>query len=117
MVHSSRIRVVFYRTASGREPVREWLLNIDRESRRIIGEDIKTVQFGWPLAMPLVRSLGKGLWEIRSKIDRRHARVLFSFESGLIVLLHAFFKKSRQTPDGELAIARRRQRLLQDEKR
>lgn len=59
------LRVVFYRSASGREPVRDWLRALDRESRRVIGNDIKTVQYGWPLGMPLVRNLGGGLWEVR----------------------------------------------------
>ena len=62
------LSVAFYRTETGREPVREWLKSLPREERRIIGEDIKTVQFGWPLGMPLVRKLDKGLWEVRSRL-------------------------------------------------
>jgi len=60
------LSVTFFRTASGNEPVREWLKSLPREERRVLGEDIKTVQFGWPLGMPLVRKLDKGLWEVRS---------------------------------------------------
>ena len=66
--------VFFFRTASGSEPVRDWLKSLPREQRRIIGEDIKTVQFGWPLGMPLVRKLDKRLWEVRSR--RSSAREL-----------------------------------------
>lgn len=69
------LSVAFFRTASGNEPVRRWLKSLPREERRTIGEDIKTVQFGWPLGMPLVRKLDKGLWEVRSRLPDCIARV------------------------------------------
>ncbi len=37
------IPVVFFKFDSGREPVREWLKSLDRENRKVIGEDIKTL--------------------------------------------------------------------------
>ena len=52
-----KIEAVFYQNAGGNEPVREWLLGLDREDRRIIGEDIATVEFGYPIGMPVCRSL------------------------------------------------------------
>jgi hypothetical protein len=58
--HEPILSVEFFRTETGREPVREWLKSLPRENRKIIGEDIKTVQFGWPPGMPLVRKLGRG---------------------------------------------------------
>jgi phage-related protein len=110
MVQSNqpRLRVRFYRTATGREPVREWLRGLDREARRTIGEDMKTVQFGWPLGMPLVRPLGDGLWEVRSRLRDGIARVIFLAEADRMVLLHGFVKKSQKTPPQELDLARRR---------
>jgi phage-related protein len=84
-----------------------------RGERRIIGEDIKTVQFGWPLGMPLVRKLDKGLWEIRSRLPDRIARVIFTTGERRMVLLHGFIKKSRKTPQEDLELARTRLRLLQ----
>lgn len=65
---SKILTVVFFKEESGSEPVRKWLKNFPKRVKKIIGEDIKTVQKGWPLGMPLVRNLGKGLWEIRSTI-------------------------------------------------
>lgn len=103
-----RLRVVFYKSASGNEPVRQWLKSLPREDRKIIGEDIKTVQFGWPLGMPLIRKLDKGLWEVRSRLDRRIARVLVTVEDDVIVLLHAFVKKSQKTPKRDLELAKSR---------
>lgn len=119
MVQSNRpkLRVRFYRTATGKEPVREWLRSLEREARKVIGEDIKTVQFGWPLGMPLVRSLGEGLWEVRSRLQDRIARVIFFAEGDLMVLLHGFIKKSQKTPKKDLALARRRARELRGDRR
>jgi len=43
-----------------------WLLDLDEKDRRLIGYDIATAEFSWPIGMPLCRSIGFGLWEIRS---------------------------------------------------
>ena len=106
------LSVTFFRTASGNEPVREWLKSLPREERRIIGEDLKTVQFGWPLGMPLVRKLDKGLWEVRSRLPDRIARVIFTSGEGRMVLLHGFIKKSQKTPQEDLRLAKTRLRML-----
>lgn len=103
-----RLQVVFYRTDSGREPVREWLRSLPRAEKKAIGEDIKTVQFGWPLGMPLVRKIETGLWEVRSDLDNRIARVLFTVHQNVMVLLHGFIKKSQKMPPTDLSLARKR---------
>lgn len=100
--------VVFYATAAGREPVREWLVGLSREDRRAVGFDIKTAPHGWPVGMPLIRKLEPGLWEVRSRIDEGIARVLFTVEGATMVLLHGFVKKSQKTPAEDLKTARRR---------
>lgn len=100
--------VRFYRTATGTEPVREWLRSLPREDMKRIGEDIKTVQFGWPLGMPLVRKLDTELWEVRSTLPQRIARVLFTVRQDTIILLHGFIKKSPKTPIEELRVAQSR---------
>lgn len=107
-----RLSVVFFKTETGREPVREWLKLLTREHRRIIGEDIKTVQFGWPLGMPLVRKLERDLWEVRVRLPDGIARVMFTAGEGRMILLHGFIKKSRKTPADDLALAKARLRLL-----
>ena len=112
----TKLRVIFYRTANGREPVRDWLRSLNRESKKIIGDDIKTVQNGWPLGMPLVASLGGGLWEVRSQIRDGIARIVFLAEKGLMVVLHGFVKKSRKTPRNELETARRRAARLRGDR-
>ena len=99
---------VFFRTETGREPVRDWLKDLPKNERKIIGEDIMTVQFRWPLGMPLVDHLGAGIWEVRSKLPSRIARTLFFVHEGEIVLLHGFIKKTRRTPNEDRALALQR---------
>jgi phage-related protein len=100
--------VVFYKSQSGNEPVRDWLKSLPKEDRKAIGEDIKTAQYGWPLGMPLIRKIERGLWEVRSDISTGIARVFFTVRDSLMVLLHGFVKKSQKTPPTELDTARRR---------
>ncbi len=105
---SPLLEVRFYATDAGREPVRDWLKSLTPDARKAIGEDIKTIQFGWPLGMPLVRKMEPGLWEVRSTIDTGIARVLFTTTGPVMVLLHGFIKKSDKTPRDDLQLALRR---------
>ncbi len=109
-MREKRIAVRFYRLPSGKEPVRQWLLSLSREDRLVIGTDIKTVEFGWPIGLPVCRSLGEGLWEVRSFLDNRIARVLFCIVGEQMWLLHGFIKKQQKTPPQDLALARKRLR-------
>jgi phage-related protein len=102
------LSVRFYSTASGNEPVREWLLGLTREERRAVGEDIKTAQYGWPLGMPLIRKLEPSLWEVRSHIPVGIARVIFTIDGQMMLLLHGFVKKSQKMPATDLKTARQR---------
>ena len=106
---TTRLPVDFFATAAGREPVREWLRELDRDDRREIGADVLAVQKGWPLGLPLCRSLGNGLWEVRSALpSRRIARVIFVIDDETIVLLSGFIKKTQKTPAGEIELALKR---------
>jgi phage-related protein len=104
--------VRFFRTDAGAEPVREWLKDLPAIERKTIGEDIKTVQFGWPLGMPLVDHLGGDIWEVRIRLGNRIARILFAVDGQTMVLLHGFIKKQQKTPGPELDLARDRLKLL-----
>ncbi len=102
------LSVAFYQTASGNEPVREWLLGLSRDDRRAVGFDIKTAQYGWPIGMPLIRKLEPGLWEVRTHLADGIARVLFAVRGDTMVLVHGFVKKSQRTPTVDLKTARQR---------
>jgi phage-related protein len=108
-----RLPAVFYALPSGREPVREWLNGLGPEDRKLIGEDIKDVEFSWPIGMPLCRPLGRGLWEVRSDLARsRIARIIFCVHHDRMVLLHGFMKKTRKTPKGDIDLATRRMKEI-----
>lgn len=108
---SKRVSAAFYRSDRGNEPVREWLKSLSWADRQVIGRDIAVVEFGWPIGMPTCRTLGKGIWEVRSDVsDGRIARVMFCIAEGQMVLLHGFIKKQQQTPAGDLALAQNRQK-------
>lgn len=109
-----RLGVRFYANPSVSEPVREWLLALTRDDRQAIGEDIRTVQFGWPLGMPLVRKLEPGLWEVRSPLRDGIARVLFTTVGQTIVLLHGVIKKRQKLAATDLDLARRRMKEVRN---
>lgn len=110
MINQKSIKAVFFRSNSGAEPVRDWLKSLPIEDRKAIGVDIKTVEFGWPIGMPVCRPLGGGLYEVRTSLENRTARVLFAIDGDRMVLLHGFIKKSQKTPDADLKLARSRSR-------
>jgi len=109
-----KIPLIFYRTEAGSEPVREWLKGLPETDRQAIGKDLLRAQWRWPAGMPLCRPLGKGLWEVRTDLaTKRTARVLLCLYREHLVALHGFIKKTRTTPDEDLALARKRQKELE----
>jgi phage-related protein len=111
LVEIKKLPAAFYCTALGNEPVREWLQSLAPADRRIIGQDIATAEFGWPVGMPVCRSLQGGLYEIRSNLtSRRIARVMFCVAGGRMVLLHGFIKKTQKTPKVDLDLALKRKK-------
>ncbi len=104
-----RVPAIFYRTEAGGEPVREWVKGLSPEDRKRIGEEIKTVEFGWPIGMPVCKPFGDGIYEVRTSLaQNRIARVLFYIDKkGRMVLLHGFIKKTQKTPNEDLDLARR----------
>ena len=108
------LSVRFYATKNGTEPVKVWLRTLDAQDRRTIGVNIKTIQLGWPLGMPLVRKIADGLWETRTHLQGRIARLFFTIVNQTIVLLHGFIKKSQSTPLKELAVATHRLKQIRN---
>lgn len=108
-----RLPAFFYQLPSGREPVREWLKALDDVDRKIVGEDIKDVEFSWPIGLPLCRPLSRGLWEVRSALTQgRIARVIFCVHESRMVLLHAFVKKTQKTPNADIDLALKRKQEI-----
>jgi len=110
---TQKLEVIFAKNdQSGKEPVREWLKSLPKPEKKSIGEDIMAVQYGWPLGMPLVRNLGNGLWEVRTSLENRIARVIFFIYNHKIILVHGFIKKSQQTPKEEIELALKRKTVF-----
>jgi phage-related protein len=106
---SKKLPAFFFETPVGNQPVRDWIKGLSSEDRQLVGRDVQKVEFGWPIGMPYCRSLGNGLWEVRSDLtDGKIGRVIFCVVRGRMVLLHGFIKKTRKTPakDMELALKR-----------
>lgn len=111
-----RIPAVFYCSSTGAEPVRSWIKKLSAEDRRVIGLDIATIEFGWPVGMPVCRPIvsRRGLWEVRSTLSGgRIARVMFCIHGRHLVLLHGFIKKTQQTPDSDLDLAMKRKKEIE----
>jgi phage-related protein len=110
-----KLTVRFYETNAGRKPVREWLLELSESDRRVVGYDMQTVEFGWPVGMPTCRPLGAGLWEVRSDLSGGTiGRVIFCMAKGEMVLLHAFIKKTQKTPPQDIALAMKRRKEIEE---
>jgi phage-related protein len=106
---SSILNVNFYRTQSEIEPVHEWLRAMSSTDKKIIGEDIKLVQYRWPLGMPLIRKMESNLWEVRSKLSNGNiSRIFFTVKNNQMILLHGIIKKSQKTPEKDIELARKR---------
>jgi phage-related protein len=111
LIDDKKLEVAFYRSKAGAEPVLDWLRELSAEDRKALGRDLRLVEMGWPVGMPLCRPLGDGLWEVRSKLsNNRMARVIFCASQGFMVLLHAFIKKTQKIPQSDLDLARARQK-------
>jgi phage-related protein len=109
-----KIELVFFRNTSGGEPVRLWLRGMGEADRHAIGTDLLRAQWRWPIGMPLCRAIGSGLWEIQTDLpSNRTARVLICSYADRLVALHGFIKKTRASPEDDLALARKRQKELE----
>ena len=116
MTDKKKIPLTFYRTRSGREPVREWYKAQPKEDRHAIGHDLGSAQWAWPVGMPLCKPMGAGLYEIRTTLpSHRIARTLLIYWHGQLVALHAFIKKTRTTPHADITLARTRQKEIEHE--
>jgi phage-related protein len=102
---SPKLDAVFYRTEMGAEPVREWLLSLTKDDRKLIGEDISYVQFKWPIGQPKVDHMRGPIWEVRTTVKTRIARVYFAVEGSLMILCHGVIKKTKKADEDDIKLA------------
>lgn len=111
---TSKLEISFFRSEQQVEPVREWLKELTKEEKRIIGTDLKTIQVSWPLGMPLVKNVGNSIWEARSNLPQgKISMIFFVIYNDTIVLLHGFIKKAQKIPPKELDLAKKRRQQLE----
>jgi phage-related protein/predicted XRE-type DNA-binding protein len=92
------VPLLFFRTKTGLEPVRQWLKDLPAEDRHTISRDLERVQHRSPDATSLARSLGKNLWEVRTRlVNGRVARVILRFHDGEFLALNGFIKQEPDT--------------------
>jgi phage-related protein len=106
------LKVIFFKTDTGNEPVREWLKGLSKEDCKTIGTDILTVQYAWPVGKPLVDNLGDGIWEVRSRLDNRLAHTLFAMVDQEIVLLHGFHEETAKNTTRRTGIGKETQKII-----
>ncbi len=107
-----KFTLIFFKENSGREPVIDWIKKLDKHEQIKIAEDLQTLQCRWPLGMPLVRHLVKELWEVRSRLNNRIARIIFVVKDKDIILLHGFIKKTEKMPQHDIELAQSRLKKL-----
>ncbi len=111
--HGQKTLIVhFFKTSSGKEPVRDWLKLRTQDEKREIGEDIRAIEFLWPVGYPRVRKLDKDLWEIRTDLQKGISRIFFTVWKKYMVLLHSIIKKTQKTPQQDLDLAKKRRDLV-----
>ena len=109
------INAEFYQTDAGGEPVREFLRKqLTPAERTAVGKDIRTVEYGWPVGMPVCKDLKNGLLEVRTELDRKICRILFAIYGTRMILLHGFIKKSQSTPRADMITALDRKRTMEN---
>lgn len=89
------VTIEYYRSPSGREPVKEFIGGLSPKDRTRILRGLLLLEEFWPrLGMPHVRSIGRGLWELRVDGERKTFRIFFGHTQNKIGLVHAVIKKS-----------------------
>jgi phage-related protein len=105
------LEVLFYRTATGNEVVLDFIRSFPADERKIIGGNLRTVQIGFPMGLPLCDHLGSGLYEVRTSLPSRlEVRLIFFQQNDAIVIVHGIIKKTRATPQAALDLAIKRKR-------
>jgi len=111
-LNGKTLTVYFFKSPAGNEPVRDWLKLRTPEEKKAIGEDIKAVEFSWPVGYPQVTKLDKDLWEVRTYLPDGICRIFFTVWKKNMVLLHSIIKKTKETPKQDLDLAKKRRNIV-----
>lgn len=103
-------KVIFYAREDGTEPVKDFILGLDKKMRAKVMKELKMLSLnGMELREPYSKLLEDGIFELRAQTGSDITRVLYFFVIGReIVLTNGFVKKTRKTPPEEIDRAKRR---------
>lgn len=106
------LQAVYYRAPDGSEPVKDYVAALDARRRVVLQNQLDRLNLltdSIPhLPFPHSSQIEGELRELRCHVGAEHYRVLYRRSERLIVLLHAFRKKTGKVPQSEIEIARRR---------
>jgi phage-related protein len=107
-----RIHALFFKTETGKEPVRDALIKLGRPAKTVVGEDIRFIELNWRVDRPYVDRLRSGhgqfqetIYEARHTVRDIEYRTLFFVNGSQMILVHFFKKTSRKTPKSDLDLA------------
>ena len=105
----AKFEVIFYDKPDGNEPVKDFLLSLDKKMRTKMLRTISILaDNGTDLREPHSKFLGDGIFELRAKIGSDITRVLYFFFVGhRIILTNGFIKKTQKTPKNEIEEAKK----------
>lgn len=105
-------KVLFFQTARGESPVKEFIQNQDKTTYMKLIHAIELLENGGPyLKPPYIKKLQDKLYELRIS-GKVAIRIFYIIANNEYYLLHAFKKKSQKTPSKELKVALDRMREL-----
>ncbi|SRR6266487_1405 len=111
--------VIYYISSSGRPVVQEFIDDLPKPTRAKVFRQLDLLEIkGTDLGMPHSKALGDGLVELRVRSGRgtNEVRVFYVFaKARRIYLLHGFIKKSQETPDREIKLARQRKQEIEED--
>ena len=95
-----------------KEEIESWPVGILADYARLVA---LLIEFGPSLRMPHSRAMGGGIFELRLRGREGIGRAFYCFVIGQkVIILHAFVKKTQETPEHELKIARKRMKEIQN---
>ena len=98
-----RFTVIFYEKENGEKPAWDFIMGLETKMQAKVIRGLSILEeSGTELREPYTKSLGDGIFELRSKVASNISRVLYFFMEGSnIIVTNGFIKKTDKTPPSE----------------
>ena len=106
---ASAYKICFYQKPDGTEPVKDFILSLNKKMRAKVLRTIQMLAANGPeLREPCSKALEDGIFELRVRTGSDSSRIFYFFVIGQkVILTNGFIKKTQKTPPGEIARAKR----------